>query len=101
MILFEGHSMTCGRYKRWVGIGKYDLDGLVKIARNNGLKIIIAFKYPLCFHYELGLFGKKTQIKKTESEWMLAGHKVVNKKPGGACGFNVNIHLKDWAEHGL
>lgn len=90
------------KYKRWIGLGgSYDLIGLVKVARNYGMKIIVAFKPALNFHYEIGLYGDKEQIEKTDKAWRLAEHKVVNRKPVGACGFDVKIPREEWAEKTL
>jgi len=87
------------KYKRWVGLGNYNLDGLVKVARNCGMKIITAFKPAMHFYYEIGLSGNKKQIEQVDNAWRLGNHKVVNRCPGGACGFNVNIAKTDWADN--
>lgn len=86
------------KYKRWVGLGRYKLGGLMEIARGHGMKIIVAFKPAMHFYYELGLFGKKEQMEQVDKIWK-AEHRVLNKKPNGACNFNVNISKEKWIEN--
>jgi len=76
------------KYKRWVGLGQYKLNNLVKIARENGLNVIVGFKPCLFFYYELGLEGTKSQMEDVEKTWKASGQEVRNRKPKAACGFN-------------
>lgn len=88
-----------GRFRRWVMIGgKFDLMGLVKIARKLGMKIICGSKPCLHVYYEIGLSGTTTMMNKVVAIWSKAGHIVKNRRPKGAFNICITAPSNDWAE---
>ena len=92
------------RFKRWVGIGHFDVAGLVEVARKHGMECIEGFKGSMVFFATIVLYGTKEQMQATEEEWKkkrktgLRPNEVRSKLPPGAYGCDALIPRAEWAE---
>ncbi len=94
----KGISMAKRKWKRWVLMGKLNLNEMVEIARKQGMIIISGSKVSMCVHYQIGLYGTSAQMKQTEGAWIESGHKVTNRQPGYAFSCDVDIPRSGWVD---
>jgi hypothetical protein len=91
------------KWKRWVGISAYfDLSNLTSVARNEGMKVIVAYKPGFFFFYHIGLYGTSDAMRNTESKWkqMDAEAQIENREPKGCLSIDVNVPRCDWIDNG-
>lgn len=95
------------RWVRWVSLGACDLERLVWIARQHGMRVIDAYNPSFCFWYELALYGTSEQMRATEAAWKAAGesggdeHEIRNRRPPGGFGLIRALPQEEWLENTL
>jgi hypothetical protein len=73
--------------KRWARypsiLGGLCFDGLIEVARSNGMQVIGAFKAGWCVSASLALYGTSDQMAAVEAEWARAGNKLCRRRGKG------------------
>jgi len=81
--------------------GKLSLHELVAVARRNGMQCITGYKPCLHVFGEIGLYGTRTQMKKTEQEWLAQGHKMKPRSFHAVFGVELDCSPEFWVERQL
>ncbi len=89
------------KYKRWIPVGpvgELGLNGLLDIARGNGMKVICSSKPQTSIHYHIALAGKAESMQKTDHEWGELGSPPKHNRPQSGFPINTSIQRFEWAE---
>lgn len=78
--------------------GKYNLKELIEVARKNGMTIITARKPGMHVCAEIGLYGTKAQMEKTEKQWNKAGNEIERFNRGKHFEVNLKIPKTEWVD---
>lgn len=95
---------------RYVSIGvPLRLEELVSLARQQGLRIISAYRPGARDYTELALYGRPAQMLATDAAWLAAAKKkrkgrkpqrndFLSKKPKAAFGVNLHLPRESWVD---
>ena len=81
--------------------GELSLQELVAIARKNGMQCIDGYKPSMHAFNGIGLYGTRSQIKKTEEEWMAHGHEMKPRSFRAVFGVDLDRPSDEWTEREL